>query len=208
MADLLLDNESVPSTPASGKSILLVDATTKRGATLADDGSLRGLLSKNFATASQGAGFAADTYVTNSGLLIPSSGLQAGMLLRWTITGSKTAAGVAAAVYTIRIGTNQSTADTALLALTAVAQTAVADNGTLIVTAVLRLAGAGTSAILAGAASWAKTQAGTVGLGGSIDGVSSGFDSTARAGQYVGLSINGGASAAWTLTSVVAELLG
>lgn len=205
MADILIDNETTPTTPASGKSVLFVDSTTKKAAACDDSGNILGRLSRNFTTASQGAGFAADTYVTNSGILLPSCGLQAGMTFRWMITGSKTAAGVAQAVYTIRVGAGQATTDTSLLALTTAAQTAVADNGILIVTATLRNVGA--SAVLAGAVGWAKTQTGLIGFGGSLDGVSSTFDSTGKAGQYVGLSINGGASAAWTLTSVHAELL-
>lgn len=204
MADILLDNQAVPLTPAAGKSILYVDSTGKRYVHLDDAGAARGSLAKNTNTASL-AGFAADTYVTNSGLLVPSSGLQAGMIARWFISGSKTAAGVAAATYTIRLGPNQSTVDAAILALAAAVQTAVADNGLLIVQAVLRNVGA--AAVLAGVAAWAKTQAGTAGFGGSIDGVSAGFDSTGRAGQFLGLSINGGAAAAWTLTTVGAELI-
>lgn len=205
MADILLDNEGVPATPAAGKSILYTDSTGKRFVQLDDTGAAKGLLAKNQSNASQGAGFAADTYVTNSGLLVPSSGLQAGMLFRWYISGSKTAAGVATATYIIRLGAAQSVADTALITLTGAAQTAIADNGLLIVQAVLRNAGA--AAILAAVAAWAKTQTGSIGLGGSIDGVSGAFDSTGRAGQFIGLSINGGASAAWTLTSVEAEMI-
>jgi hypothetical protein len=47
-----------------------------------------------------------------------------------------------------------------------------------------------------------------LGMGGGIDGVSSTFDNTGVAGQYVGLSFNGGASASITVTSVNAELVG
>lgn len=205
MADFLVDNEGVPATPAAGKSILFIDSTGKRFITLGDDGIARGTMAKNNSIASQ-AGFAADTYVTGSGLLVPSVGLQAGMMFKWFLSGSKTAAGVAAAAYIIRLGAAQSTADTALLTLNAAVQTAVVDNGTLLVTAILRNVGA--AAILAAAAVWAKTQAGTAGFGGSIDGVSGAFDSTGKAGQFIGLSMNGGAAAAWTLTSVSAELIG
>lgn len=49
---------------------------------------------------------------------------------------------------------------------------------------------------------------GSSGWGSGIDGVSSNFDNSALAGQYIGISINGGASAAWTVTSVQAELVG
>jgi hypothetical protein len=206
MADILIDTESGPSTPASGKGVIFVDSTTKKLGMLDDGGIVQGILSRNSATASQGAGFASDTYVTNSGLLIPSFGMKAGMLFRWIITGSKTAASTAAPVYTIRSGSNQSTADTSRLALTTAAQTAVADNGTLFITAQVRNVSA--SGVIAGAASWAKTQTGSIGFGGSIDGVSASFDNSAMAGLYVGLSINGGASAAWTLTSCHAELIG
>lgn len=203
MADALLDNQGVPVAPAAGKSILYVDSTAKRFVTIGDDGIVRGALSKNNSSASQ-AGFAADTYVTNSGLLVPSSGLQAGMVFQWLLAGSKTAAGVAAAAYVIRLGVAQSIADAAILTLNAAVQTAVVDNGALLIRAVLR--NSGVAAILAAVAAWSKTQAGTAGFGGSIDGVSAGFDSTGKAGQYVGLSINGGAAAAWTLTSVEAEM--
>lgn len=203
MSDILLDNQSPPATPAAGKSILMVDSTTKKMASLDDGGVLRGMLSRNFSAASQLLGVG-DTYVTNSGLLIPSCGLVAGMTLTWLLAGSKTAAGVATANYIVRIGPNQSTADAAIITLVAVAQTAVADNGLLVVTAVLRNAGA--AAIMAAVAAWAKTQTGLIGFGGSIDGVSAGFDSTGRAGQFIGLSINAGAASAWTLTSAQAEL--
>lgn len=204
MADLFLDNQGVPAAPAAGKSILYVDSTGKRFITLGDDGLARGSLAKNASSASQ-AGFAADTYVLGSSLLIPSSGLQALMIFRWRLSGSKTAAGVAAPAFVIRLGAAQSTADTALITMNAGVQTAVVDNGVLLIEAVLRNVGA--AAVLAAAAAWAKTQAGTAGFGGSIDGVSGAFDSTGRAGQYVGISINGGAAAAWTLTSVEAELV-
>lgn len=206
MADVLLDNQGLPSTPASGKAVIWIDSTTKKLVTLDDAGRAGGSLSRNDATASQGAGFASDTYVTNSGLLIPSFGMRAGQLYVWRIAGSKTAAGTAAAVYTIRIGSNQTTSDTSRLALTAGAQTAAADNGMLTVMVQVRSVSA--SGVIAGVAAWAKTQAGTAGLGGSIDGVSSSFDNSALAGQYVGLSINGGTSAAWTLTVVSAEMIG
>jgi hypothetical protein len=128
------------------------------------------------------------------------------MLFRWILAASKTAAGVATANYIIRLGAAQSLADAALITLVAGAQSAIVDQGMLIVQAVLRNAGA--AAILAAVAAWAKTQTGITGLGGSIDGVSGAFDSTGRAGQFMGLSINGGAAAAWTITSVEAEMIG
>lgn len=203
MADILLDNQSTPATPAAGKSVIYVDSTTKKLAQLDDGAVVRGLLSRNYSTASQGAGFSSDTYVTNSGILIPGCGMQAGQTYRWYISLSKTAAGTAAAVFTFRIGSAQTTSDTSRLALTApLAQTAAASSGLLICSVHVRSVSA--SGVIAGGVGVAAS----AGLGSGADGASSTFDNTALAGQYLGLSINGGASAAWTITGVTAELIG
>lgn len=203
MADLLLDVQSAPATPAAGQAALFVDTTSKRLVQVDDTGMRCGApLSRKWSTASQ-AGFAADTYVTNSGILIPSFGMQAGQKYRWVITGAKTAAGVAAAVYTVRIGSLQTTGDTARLTLTAnVAQTAAVSGGVLTVEVLVRSVGA--SGVIAGGVGWAAS----VGFGGGISALAAGFDNSALAGLFIGLSINGGASAAWTLDSVEALLVG
>lgn len=211
MADILIDNESFPSTPASGKSILFVDSTTKKFMQMDDAGLCHGVLSTNGTTASQGAGFASDTYVTNSNLLIPSCGLQAGMRFRWFVTLSKTAAGTAQAVWTIRLGSGLSTSDTSILALTqaaAEAQSALVSAGVCTITAQLRNTGA--SSVLAGAFGYTQTYqatAGNLALGGGIDGASGTFNSAGSAGLSMGLSFNGGASASYTLTGVSCEII-
>src|SRR6267378_143962 len=114
MADILIDNETIPSTPAASKSLLFVDSTTKKFAQMDDAGTVRGLLGRNFTVISSGAGFAADTYVAGSGILLPSFNLQVGALFRWTMIGSKTAAGVATPTFIFRLGTGV-IGDTALL---------------------------------------------------------------------------------------------
>lgn len=204
MADILIDNQSLPTTPSTGKSVLYVDSTTKKSAQLDDAGAVHGMpLSRSYSTASQGPGFAVDTYVTSSGILVPSCGIQAGSVFRWYITLSKTAAGTAATVLTFRLGAAQTTADTSLLALTAtVAQSAAVDEGVLIVSLGCRTTGA--TGVVAGGFGFASA----AGLGGGKDGVSGAVDISAAAGKYLGLSINGGAAAAWTITSVTAEMLG
>lgn len=204
MADILIDTQAAPGTPAASKVVLWVDSTTKRFVQTDDTGKVSGRASGNDATASQGAGFASDTYVTNSGLLIPSFGMRAGQLYKWIISLSKTAAGTAAAIYTVRIGAAQSTSDTSRLALTATtAQTAAVSAGLLQIIVGVRSVSA--TGVIAGGVGLMCNNAG---LGSGIDGVSSTFDNTALAGLYVGISINGGASAAWTLTHVTADLIG
>lgn len=202
MADVLIDNETAPGTPAAGKSIVWVDSGSKKLAVIDDTGRINGVLSRNDATASQGAGFAVDTYVTNSGILIPSFGMKALQLYRWTISLSKTAAGVAAPIIAVRVGVNQSTADTARLTLTGVvASVATATQGLLTVNVAVRNIAAG--GVVAGGFGFTHPNFGD---GGS--GVSAGFDNTALAGQFIGLSFNGGIGASITLTHVAAELIG
>ena len=53
MADILLDNETTPSTPASSKSILWVDSTAKRLMQTDDGGTHRGLIGKGNTTTTQ-----------------------------------------------------------------------------------------------------------------------------------------------------------
>ena len=203
MADILLDNQVAPTTPASGKSVLWVDSTTKIFVQTNDTGRHTGDFSRNDATASQTPAAATDTYVTNSGLLIPSFGMKAGMAFKWIIAVSKTAASTAALVLTVRIGTGQSTSDTSRLALTAsVAQTAAAADGVMTVLVGVRSVSA--SGVIAGGFGIA----GAVGLGGGATGASSTFDNSALQGNYVGLSINTGTSGAWTLFHVASELVG
>jgi hypothetical protein len=201
MADILLDNEGIPSTPAASKSILFVDSTTKRFGQLDDGGKVHGILSSNSATAAQGALATTEVYLTGSGLKIPSFGMQVGMMFIWYISVVKTAAGVAAPVWTFRIGAGQSTSDTSRLALTATGiQAATAFDG--ILTAVLTVPTVSATGTIAGSGG------AMVDFGGGGSGVSATFDNTTTiAGQFVGLTVTTGASAAWTVNAVQAFLL-
>ena len=213
MAKQTISEQSYPSTPSSGYGSIWPDSTAPQWFTKDDAGRAWGR-SFNAAVASQGAGFATDTYVTNSDILIPSFGLQAKTSITWRLSASKTAAGTATPVYNIRIGAARTTADTARLTLTGPAQTAVADIGTLYITVTVRTVAA--SGVIQGTAWWvhrgtaASTTVSGVGFAndttGHVEGTSAGFDNSALGGSYVGLSIDGGASAAWTLTQVRAEV--
>ena len=214
MGDIYLAEQSSPTTPASGNGILWADSTSPQMFTKDDAGRVWGQ-SFNAAVAAQGAGFSSDTYVTNSDILIPSFGFQTKTGFTWRISASKTAAGVATPAYAIRIGANRTTADTARLTLTGPAQTAVADIGTLIIMVTVRTVSA--TGVIQGTAWWehrgtaASTTVGGVGFAndatGHVEGSSAGFDDSALGGSYIGLSIDGGASAAWTLTQCRVEAL-
>ena len=196
MADILLDNESLPSTPAAGKSIIFTDATTKKPALLDDGAIVRGILSRNVATAAQGALATTEVYLTNSNLLIPSCGMQVGQTYIWYISAVKTGAGTAAPIWTFRIGAAGAIGDTSRLALTATGvQVATAMDGVLM--AMLTVRSVGVSGVIAGSGG-----AGLPNFGGGGSGASAGFDNTALAGQYVGLTVTTGASAAWTVNAL------
>jgi hypothetical protein len=203
MAIITLDNQTIPATPASGKVTMFVDATTKKIAFVDDAGGVGGRLFHRVSTASQAPAAATDVWITDSGLLIPSFGMRAGMVFRWWIDVDKTAASTAAAVLTVRTGSNQSTADASRLALTgAPVQTAVATAGIIMVQVIVRSVSA--SGVVAGGFGIA----GGAGLGGGAHAASSTFDNTAMAGLYMGLSINTGTAGAWTFQGVQGEIIG
>lgn len=163
----------------------------------------------NASVAVQGPGFAADTYLVGSSAPIPAGLLQAKSKYRCRFNVVKTAAGVAAPVIQVRFGTAGSTADAARCTLTFAAQTAVIDEGLFEVEVVFRTVGAGTAAVLQAVGALLHRLSIT-GLSVDVSGVklstSAGFDSTV-ANSIIGLSVNGGASAAWTIQVVSAELV-
>src|SRR3954464_1771254 len=102
MADILIDNQAAPSTPAAGKSVIWVDSTTKKLVQTDDGGTHRGAtLSKNYGTG-QLTGFVSDTYLTGSSILIPSFGMQIGQFYQWQVSIEKTNAGTAAIIVNVR----------------------------------------------------------------------------------------------------------
>jgi len=202
VAQITIDNQNAPANPSSGKSVVWVDSGSNGLIATTSAGKHLGSLSRNESSANQGPGFASDTYITNSGLLIPSFGMKVGQMAKWTIALSKTAAGVAAPVLQVRIGPNQSTADTSRLTFTStIIAVATATAGLMIVMVGVNSVAA--SGAIAGGYGFTHTNFGDGGAGASI-----GFDNTAVQGQFLGLSFNAGASASYTISHVSAELIG
>lgn len=160
----------------------------------------------NNSTANQGAGFASDTYCTGSDILIPAQGVRAGSIYRCELSFSKTAAGTATPIINLRVGTAGTTADTSRATYTFSAGTAATDQFKLNITALFRSVGSGTAAVIAShCEAVAQPTTGFSSLLKGIWQVSGGFDSTV-ASLRVGVSVNGGASASWTLYLVAASL--
>jgi len=161
----------------------------------------------NFSTGAQGAGFSSDTYLTGSSILLPTSRPIAGTRYLLNFEMSKTAAGTATPIFSLRYGTTASTSDTAECTFTFAAGTAAADAAYVTVDAYFRTIGSGTSAVLVGTVSL-DTNLTTTGFSNAVknvNAVSSGFDST-TVNTYLGLSVNGGTSASWTVNQVLARL--
>lgn len=203
MADVLIDNQTAPTTPSGGKSVIWVDSTTKKLVTTDDTGIHRGgVLSKSNATAQQ-TGFAADTYLAGSAVPIPSFGFQIGQLYEWRVGVQKTAAGTAAIAINVRIGSAGTTADTARLTLTqTVAQAATAAGSIFVVMVQVRSVSA--TGVITGAFA---PIGGSLAFGSGIQAASSTFDDSALGGQLIGLSLNGGASAAYTIDTCTGWLV-
>lgn len=216
MSRLRLNQITTPATPASNKGEMFYSSTLSPAspAWIDQNGKVAriGGLYANGSTSTPGAGFAADTYLAGSSINIGTAGAwKAQGIYVCEFEASKTAAGVATAILTLRMGTAGTTADTSIQTSTFTAQTAAADTGTFRVVSSFRTVGSGTSAVvqltstcLHALASTGFSSAGTAGFERVVN-VSSGFDSTTS--NIIGLSANFGASAAVTITAVQAYLI-
>lgn len=204
MSDILLDVQSVASTPSAGQVVIAANTTTKRLQTVDDAGFKRTLGYVNFSTASQVI-TTSRTYIAGSNILIPAGALQIGTLFRWTFDITKSAAGIATSTYDICFGTAGTTADTARVSFTKPAGTAVADAGQVLITAVCR-GPVGASGVVAGHFNLNHNLAATghaVIPVVDVTTISAAFDITTP--TNIGLCLTGGASDSVTLQLVIAE---
>jgi hypothetical protein len=155
-----------------------------------------------------------DTYITGSRCVIPATtgrgSIKAGTMYRVRMHASKTAAGAQAPVFTVRFGTAGSTADTSIGVITFASQTAAVDEGRVEINCTWLTIGSGTSATMRawGALSHrlAATGFSTSNESCILAATGAGHNST-LASAGVGVSVNTGTSAAWTLAMVQVELI-
>ena len=157
------------------------------------------VIGTNHSETATAAGFAADTYLANTAIPLAALGTPTvGRRYIWRLLISKTAAGTATPILTIRVGTAGAIGDTARVTLTWGAGTAAIDRGEIELEAIVSTAGA--SGILTGKANW-TTNLSATGLTSTIKALkvaSSAFDLTV-ANSIIGLSYNGGTSAVHTV---------
>jgi hypothetical protein len=149
---------------------------------------------------------AADTYLTGSALLVPTAGLKVGTVVRWRMVATKTAAGVVAPAFSVRVGAAGTTGDAQRLLFTGPAQTAAADTAIILIEAILRNIGA--AGVLAGGLALTHNLAAT-GFANQgavvLQTTSAGFDTT-PANLILGVSVDPGAAGVWTFQCVRGEL--
>lgn len=160
----------------------------------------------NFYAADQTPAAATRTYIAGSALTAPLDGLVAGAKMRWSFNMTKTAAGSASSTFDICFGTAGTTADTARVSFTKPAGTAAADEGLVIIEAVVKSVSAtgvvlGEFALIHNLAATGHAQIPCV----VVHTASSGFDNT-TASIIAGVCITSGASDAITISQVSAQL--
>lgn len=199
---------TLPSSCAGTTAKLLYDSTTNLFSCGTDQTAAGTANQYNQSVAAQGAGFAIDTYLTGSSIAIPANSLKVGTRYHLIFNVSKTAAGTATPIITVRFGTLGTIVDTARLTFTFLAGTAAADIGTFEIFVTFRTVGSGTSAVIQGTGR-VQHSLSTTGLQNLPSKVltvtSAGFDSTV-ASSIIGVSVNGGTLASWTVQQVQAEL--
>jgi hypothetical protein len=210
MSDILLDVQSPSLTPAAGQIVVYGDSVSKKLQAKNDAGLVSTLGNvQNVSTANQ-TGFAADTYMTGSGIAIPASLAKVGSIYRFRFDMVKTAAGVATPIIIVRFGTAGTTADAARLTFTFAAGTAAIDTGVWELSCHFR--SIGVAGVLTGMAKLdhhlAATGLSTTGAAGTgvILVTSAAFDTTVAA-SIIGVSFNGGAAFSGTNTLQQAELI-
>jgi len=160
----------------------------------------------NYSVAAQTPTAATLTQLTGSSIAVPPGKLRIGTIFQWWFDITKTAAGLASSAYHVRVGTANSTADTAVLTFTKPAGTAVIDAGLIYIEAVVR-GPLSASCIMAGHFQMTHN----LQITGhavipcvDVTVVSAGFDATV-ANLFVSLSCTTGASDAITTQVMIAE---
>jgi len=206
MSDIQLANQTTPAAPGSAQSVLYVESTGHE-VMHADNAIFKVLRTVTNANTADVTANAADTYLTGSALTPPTTLVKIGTTMCWLFAMSKTAAGVAQPVWSLRVGTAGTLADAARLTFTGSAQTAVGDNGIAQVWLLIRSIGATGVAAGVQTLTHVGNTAGLASIPTDVQQVTSaGFDMTVAGTKY-GVSCNPGAAGVWTFQLISAMYL-
>lgn len=162
---------------------------------------------RNLSHANQAFTAATLTSVSGSVMLVPPQAFQVGTTFRWRVHLNKTAAGIAARVFHVRVGTAGTTADAIVQTFTSGVPTAALDSGYIEIEYVITATGAsatGTGASL-------LMHNGVAGLAAVanpfIAGVPTAFNSSSSGFLYIGLTLTTGAAEVVNSNYVTADLV-
>lgn len=145
-----------------------------------------------------------EQYITGSN--VTANSIKAGTIVTWNISCSKTNAGTAQPAWRLKFGTNSSTADATVITFTGVAQTGAVDTAFITIQCLFRTIG--TNAAISGHYNLTHNLAST-GFANvpanNVFGANVSFNTTA-ANSFVGISVNPGASAIWTVNQVTVRM--
>lgn len=185
---------------ANGSAVQVLQSA---GGTAAPTWRTPGLFNQSVTTPTA-SDFAAAVYLAGASIANVSLPI-AGTRYHCIFSVVKTAAGIATPIIIVRYGTNASNSDATILTFTFGAGTAATDTGIFEIWVTFRTVGSGTSAVMQGVCRLSRLNT-TTGLSATNEveillATSSGFDST-PASSKIGVSVNGGTSAAWTIALV------
>lgn len=210
MPDLKISQLADYSTPIGTDDIPIVDVTTgtTKAITVANLLGTYNMLT-NHVTATQSFTAATLTQINGSSFAVPTGRpLRIGTMFRWRFDWTKSGAGVATSAFAVRIGTNNTTADAAILSFTKPAGTAAADTGIIDINCVIR---GPLSASCIAAGNFTMTHnlqaTGHLQLAGVCFSVVSGAFNATTAGLFVSLSATTGASDVCTMPTMIAQAI-
>jgi hypothetical protein len=149
MAEIVLDAQSTPSTPAANKVVFSPFSGQRLENTnfleSRDEGAFRHKANRrtNFSTTSQSIPTAVETYITGSQLALSPQFLSLSAAFRWRFTMTKTAAGTAASTIFVKWGAYGTTTDIAMMSFTKPVGTAAVDGAWVDIYATQRLGASG-----------------------------------------------------------------
>lgn len=160
----------------------------------------------NQALTTQGPGFASETYIEGSAIAVPEGALKPGTRYRLVLSVSKTAAGTVPPVMRLRLGTTGTLDDAAVATVTFTSQTAANDEGRIGLDVTFLETGAAARVQCLGSLTHLMNSSGlATGTGPARRATSAPFNSDIP-GAVLGVSLNAGTAAAWTIWLAQATL--
>lgn len=162
----------------------------------------------NASTTNQTVAGNSENYLAGSNIAIPTGKVKVGTMYRCKFNAVKTGAGTAAPVITVKVGTGAASTDTNRATLTFAAQTGVIDEGEFELEFAFRTAGATATIQATGSLLHRLVTTGfnITGIWTQVLNLGGSFDVTG-ANLKIGVAVNPGASASWTVSLVEAELI-